>query len=282
MEVGYTRRWLQNFTVTDNRATTVADYTPFSITAPLDARLPGGGGYVVSGLYDVVPAKNAIFDNYRTYAPNYGNLYQIYNGVDVNVNARLRNGVQLQAGSNTGQRVTDYCEVRAKLPGQTGNFSTGSEVPAYSAVNPYCHFAPGITTRMTAAGSYTVPKIDVLLSGAFLSSPGVPLAANYAVPAATVAQALGRAPSGNVTNVTINLLAPRDERGERVNQLDWRIGKILRFGRQRATISADLYNALNSDAILAYNQAFIPGGTWLAPTTVLTARTTKITLQWDF
>jgi len=41
-------------------------------------------------------------------------------------------------------------------------------------------------------------------------------------------------------------------------------------------------NALNSDAILTYNQAFTPNGNWLVPTTVLTARTTKITVQWDF
>ena len=70
--------------------------------------------------------------------------------------------------------------------------------------------------------------------------------------------------------------------GERVNQLDFRVGKILRFGRQRATISADLFNALNSDAILTFNQAFTPGGNWNVPTGVLTARTTKITVQWDF
>jgi hypothetical protein len=289
LEVGYTRRWLQNFTVTDNRATTLADYTPYSIMAPLDPSLPGGGGYLVSGLFDVVPAKSGVTDNLRTYAPNYGTIYQNYNGMDINVNARLRNGLTIQAGSNTGERVTDYCDIRAKLPGQTGGFSTGSEVPAYSLVNPYCHFAPGVTTRATAAGSYTLPKVAVLLSAAFQSSPGIPLSANYAIPAATIAQTLGRVPSGNVTNVTVNLLAPGEKRGERVNQLDWRVGKVLRFGRQRATISADLYNALNSDAILNYNQAFIPvgsasnpNGQWLVPTTVLTARTTKITLQWDF
>jgi hypothetical protein len=283
VEVGYTRRWLQNFTVTDNQALTLADYTPYSVVAPLDPRLPGGGGYVVSGLYDVVPAKSGITDNYRTYAPNYGTMYQTYNGLDININARLRNGLQVQAGSNTGERVTDYCDIRAKLPGQTGTFSTGSEVPSYSLVNPYCHFAPGVATRATAAGSYTIPKIDVLLSAAFQSSPGIPLSANYTIPAATIAQTLGRAPSGNVTNVTVNLLAPAALRSERVNQLDWRVGKVLRFGRQRATISADLYNALNSDAILTFNQAYSPnGGAWLVPTGVLTARSTKITVQWDF
>jgi len=229
-----------------------------------------------------VPAKSGVTDNLRTSAVNYGSLYQTYNGVDVNVNARPRNGLQFQAGSSTGQRITDYCDIRAKLPGQTGTFSTGSEVPAYSLVNPNCHFAPGITTRATAAGSYTIPKIAVLLSGSFQSSPGIPLAANYAIPAATIAQTLGRLPSGNVVNVTVNLLNPTDLRSERVNQLDWRVGKVLKFGRQRATISADLFNALNNDAILTYNQAFIPGGTWNVPTAVLTARTTKITVQWDF
>ncbi len=112
LEVGYLRRWLQNFTVTENKLTTPADYTQFSITAPLDSRLPGGGGYTVSGLYDVIPSKAAITDNWRTYAPNYGDMYQVYNGLDVSVNARFRNGVQVQAGSNTGQRTTDYCEIR--------------------------------------------------------------------------------------------------------------------------------------------------------------------------
>ena len=52
----------------------------------------------------------------RTYAPDYGKISQVYNGLDFNINARMRNGLQLQAGPTTGQRVTDYCDVRARCP----------------------------------------------------------------------------------------------------------------------------------------------------------------------
>ena len=56
VEVGYFRRWLQNFTVNDNLVMTTANFDPFSVTAPADSRLPGGGGYVVSDLYNVTPS----------------------------------------------------------------------------------------------------------------------------------------------------------------------------------------------------------------------------------
>jgi hypothetical protein len=149
-------------------------------------------------------------------------------------------------------------------------------------VNPYCHFEPGITTRFTGAGSYTVPKIDVQLAATFQSSPAEPLRADWTVSSAIVAQTLGRPLAGAAPNVTINLLAPDQMRGARVNQVDMRFGKVLRFGGQRATISVDMFNALNADTVLTYNQAFTPGGAWLTPLTVLTARTTKVTFQYDF
>jgi hypothetical protein len=282
LEVGYTRRWLQNFTVTDNLLQAPSDFTQFSITAPSDPRLPGGGAYVVSGLYDANPNVSALADNFRTYAPDYGKISQVYNGVDININARLRNGVQLQAGTSTGQRVTDYCDVRGRLPEQTGTFSTASEVPNYGPANPYCHYAPGVTTRVTAAGTYTIPKIDVLLSGTFQSQPGIPLRADYAVPTSVAAESLGRPLSNNAQFVTVNLLEPGAIRAERDNRLDVRVGKIFRLGNQRANLSLDVYNLLNLDTVLTYNQNFIPGGNWLVPTSVLTARTAKITVQYDF
>ena len=129
VEVGYSRRWLQNFTVTDNLNVSPADFDQFHLVAPSDSRLPGGGGYSVSGLYNVKPDKFSVpVNDLRTYAPDYGTITQVYNGVDININARMRNGIQLQAGTTTGQRVTDYCDVRGLLPEQTGGFSTGSEV----------------------------------------------------------------------------------------------------------------------------------------------------------
>jgi hypothetical protein len=282
VEVSYLRRWLQNFTVTDNRAVTPSDFTEFSVTAPRDPRLPNGGGYVVSGLYNVNPDKFGFTDNYRTYAPSYGNVSQMYNGVDLSVNARLRTGLQLQAGTSTGQTVVDACEIRAKLPEQvSGGAPSAGGIP-YDPANPYCYVAPGVTTRLTAAGTYTIPKLDVQVAGTLTSSPGIPLQANWNVPSAVAALTLGRPLAGNAPNVTVNLLAPDQMTSDRVNILDFRVGKVLRYGRTRTLIALDLYNAPNLDTAITQNFTYVPGGQWLVPTQVLTARTAKITVQYDF
>ena len=70
--------------------------------------------------------------------------------------------------------------------------------------------------------------------------------------------------------------------GDRVNEVDLRLGKIIKIGRTRTTVGVDIYNLLNSAAILSYNQAFIAGGAWLAPTSDMSARFAKLSLQFDF
>jgi hypothetical protein len=75
--------------------------------------------------------------------------------------------------------------------------------------------------------------------------------------------------------------------GDRVNALDLRFAKILRFGRIRYNVGVDIINATNSDAILTYNQNYTPNPTtasqrWLAPASVLTPRFVKIGAQIDF
>jgi hypothetical protein len=43
----------------------------------------------------------------------------------------------------------------------------------------------------------------------------------------------------------------------RVTEIDLRIAKVLRFGRTRTTAGVDIYNLINSNAILTYNQTFV-------------------------
>jgi hypothetical protein len=140
----------------------------------------------------------------------------------------------------------------------------------------------GILTQFRGFSSYNIRKIDVQLAATFQSKPGAMLAANYAAPSADVAPSLGRNLSGNAPNVTVNLVAPGTLYGDRINQLDVRVAKTLRFGRARTLIAIDAYNTLNSSAVLTYNQTFVPNGPWLQPLTILTPRFLKVTAEVDF
>ena len=120
------------------------------------------------------------------------------------------------------------------------------------------------------------------MSGTWQSNPGPELAADYNVPNAVVKPSLGRDLSGGAANVTVNLVPPGTLYGDRINQLDFRVSKILKFGRTRTQIGLDVYNAMNTDVPWTYNQTFVPGGAWLAPTSVMTARFVKVGVQVDF
>ena len=78
---------------------------------------------------------------------------------------------------------------------------------------------------------------------------------------ALVSAALGRPAAVVGTTVPISLVAPGEVWGDRVNALDLRFAKILRFGRARYNVGIDIINVTNSDAILTYNQNFNPAAT---------------------
>jgi hypothetical protein len=287
LDITYIHRTFRGFTVADNLSLQPADLTPFSVVAPLDRRLPGGGGYTIGGLYDVVPAKAGQVDNFITDSGAYGEWYQHFHGVDVTAMARV-GGLTIAGGTSTGQTVADNCEARAALPELattttgTSAFGAGLMTSAVTPVSPYCHVAFGVLTQVRGLASYTVPRIDVELSTGFQSKPGALLAANYAVPNAAVVPSLGRSLSADARTVTVNLIPPGSLYGDRVNQVDVRVGKTFAARRLRTTVGVDVYNLLNSSAVLTYNNAFVPGGTWLQPMTVLTPRLFKVTgaLDW--
>jgi hypothetical protein len=264
LEVGYFWRSYGNINVTDNRAVSPADYSPFSVTAPVDPRLPDGGGRVISGLYDLNPNKVGQVDNLTTFAKNYGDQLDRWSGLDFTVNARPAPSVLLLGGFSTGRSITDNCDVVAKLD------------------NPsplYCHVEGSFITQIKLLGTYTVPKVDVQISATMQSLPGPALQANYVVPNAVVVPSLGRPLSGGAANVTVNLVEPQTMFGDRVNQLDLRLGKVLRFGRSRSVVSVDLFNMLNSNAVLVENFAY---SLWRQPQSILNPRFARFSLQLDF
>ena len=263
VEVGYHQRWFPDFTTTDNRAVTPADYQPYSIVAPADPRLPGGGSYTIGDLYDLSTAAFGRTDNYVTFADNFGGAGNYWHGVDVNVNARLGSGVVVQGGTSTGRRVTDGCNLVVDDPSRRN-----------------CHVTLPFLTDYRGLATYTVPKIDVQVAATLQSRPGPEIAATWNVPTATVQQTLGRPLSGARANVPINLLNPGQMYGNRVTQLDFRVAKILRFGKTRANIGLDIYNVANSSTTLTYNATY--GATWLRPQTFMPARFLKVTGQFNF
>mgnify|MGYP003556890887 CR=1 FL=1 len=72
---------------------------------------------------------------------------------------------------------------------------------------------------------------------------------------------------------------PFAEYGDRVNQMDLRIGKILRAGATRASLSLDVYNALNAAPVMTENPNY---ATFRRPTSVMGARFAKVSMQFDF
>src|SRR5262249_37567919 len=102
LNVAYYRTWYGGFLASDNLGTPAASYTPYCITIPLDSRLPNSG-QPLCGLYDVTPALTGQQDNLVTQATHYGNQTEVFQGVDVVMNARVARGVQAQATLSTGQ-----------------------------------------------------------------------------------------------------------------------------------------------------------------------------------
>jgi hypothetical protein len=282
VEVGYFRRWFTQFTtggtVTDNLAVSPGDLATYTVTAPSDPRLPGGGGYTVGPLYnlnpDVFGQSNLLIKSTK----DVGSDTRVFNGVDVTLNVRAARGVTFSGGTSTGKVVNDWCEIRAA-------------VPESYLLNPYCRVESPFLTSVRGLVTYTIPAIDVNLSSVFQDKPNIgtdqiaSLAANYTLTAgdeAAAAAQIGR-PLTTTGPITVNLVPPGDLYGERVRQWDLSAKKLFRLGGQRITVGADVYNVLNNNVTLAFNPVFAPATTgWQQPTAYMNPRVFRLNAEFSW
>ena len=88
-----------------------------------------------------------------------------------------------------------------------------------------------------------------------------------------------------MTTETVNLLLPGQIYGERVNNVDLRIAKIVRVKGTRANVGLDLYNLANANTPTAVEATYDPasrGERWFRPTAVLQPRFVRLNVQFDF
>ena len=281
MEAGYYRTWFGGQVVTDDAAVGPEDFDTFSITVPADPRLPGGGGYTVSGLYDLKPAAfGRAGDSLITFAEKYGKMDEHVDGFDLTFNVRPRVGVYFQGGANWERWTTDNCEVAEQLP----EILLGTPLTRIDANNnvwmpaQFCRQQSPFRTSVKFLTTYTIPRVDVQLSASFQNMQGPHIWANFTATNAIVAPSLRRNLSG-ASNIVVNIVEPGTMYGDRLNQLDLRFGKILQLGGTRVNASVDLYNALNANTITRLNQAY---ATWQRPQEILNHRFAKLVLQFTF
>jgi hypothetical protein len=292
LEVGYARRSWDNIYYTHSEGLTAAQYQAIDFPIPQHPDLPGGGGGTARYMIITQEGQNAFPNNIFTNAPAGVDDTYWWHGVDLNVNARLRNGLTLQGGTSSGKGRQEFCGVWDAYPNLRIALGTVNRVDA-------CDINESWATNFRGLGSYTIPRIDVLVSSIIRSTVGADAGggftgfasngfsqnANYIVPANVITPILGRPLANNAPNVTLNLVKQDDVYRPRINAVDFRFAKILRFGRTRATVGVDLFNAFNADTPITVNQNFNPAvtpNTWLAPTAVLSPRFTRFQLMFDF
>jgi hypothetical protein len=243
----FTRRSYRNITWTQNTLVTAADYTTFTIVNPVDNQ--------PLTLYNLNVNKRGLIDNLVTFAPD---DQRVFNGVDFVVNGRYHD-LLVYGGVTMGATHVKTCTVGTVNPNQLINCDVK---PDFTGENQY-----------KAVFSYQLPK-EFQLSGALQSTPGPRIAANYTVTSTIAGVAL------TAGTITTNLVEPGTLYGDRLNQLDLRLGRMFRTGRSRFQANVELFNVLNAAPALVLNNAY--GANWQKPQNILLGRMLKFGIQADF
>lgn len=260
---GYHRRTYDNLAVTDNLNLGVGDWTPFTITAPLDSRLPGGGGFPIT-MYTLNTSKVGVAtDNLRTFSTE---NTRVYNGVDLNVNARIGETAFLLGGVTHERSVSTTCDQR----------DNPNNLRFCDAKGPY-------RTLFKLAGSYELPYA-VQVSAFYVARPGASIAANLVVTSALAGRPIVGSTAG-ASQIAVNLIEPNTMFYDDIHQIDFRLARTFRFDRYRIQGLVDIYNLLNAGTVTSVNTNFgavAATRVWLNPQAIQTSRYVRFGAQLTF
>ena len=290
----FTRHSFGNFIASYNSGRPPSDYNTYCVTAPSGQfnglTLPNAGQQIC-GFVDLNPAYFTAPNFFQVQkASNFGDVSDVYTGYDVNLTARLPRGGMWSGGVSIGHEVTDVCGIVSQA---SSSYAAVSGVLASSSGtlggNPpstlYCHVQPPFQADIKTFASYPLPWFGLNISGTLQNRAGPQISATYQVvcslascPDQTVLSTLGRTLGLNQANDS--LIAPGTLYGKRVTQLDGRLGKAFKVQRFHINVSADVFNLLNSSAVLSLNSTL--ASAWQSPTSILQGRLLKLGTQITF
>ena len=287
-----------------------ASYQFYQLRAPVDPRLPGGGGYLLTGLLTGAVGPNGVAT--AAGGPDATTINErleyAYNGFDTNFVWRGPRGLRVNGGSSTYRTNRDDCSTFVDFDtNPTSSPLKGREGAPY---RDGCINESPFLTRINGSAAYVSPWVDVLVSTVFQSFPGVERTATMtfskndiiwnpeAAFRANLACTGGAAVFGtgclgtarNAATVNWNLLNNNELYGERITLFDVKFAKNIRFNNKRATIGVDVYNVFNSDAIEQYENTFTIDNpntatnenTWGQPDGLVSPRFVRLQVQFNW
>ena len=276
LEFIYFRTWFGNQTVTDDLRLGPEDFDQYSYTVPLHEGLPGGGGNELTGLFDVKPEK-FLEQGIDTLIVQADGFTDVYNGVQLSLNARFGDGGLLQGGFSTGQTTTNECN----HPDTPGEEFCETTVPW------------GAATQVKFTGSYPLPG-GFAVASTLQNLPGRCVSGGFFAcsfgPAIGIDlifnTTLGR-PLSDGSFVFVNgLAAPETIREDRYTVWDVRLSNTFYLGNVRFQPRFDIYNLLNSAPPFIQNAIFnnfAPnGGGYREVSEIGVGRFIKFGVQVDF
>jgi hypothetical protein len=279
-----------------NTAISAADFTPFTVYSPID-------GSPIT-YYNVSAAKVAgltqnLIDQE---APN---RTMKYSGFEYNFNARLMHGITVFGGGMTERMLTNTCDdewnpnlllycdqSKNSVPFRT-QFKIAGSIPVKYGVAVGVSFQslPGYvygTTSQYALTGVSGP------SGITTNNPPAGLGSVFFVQKSTtytasspcVAQgkcSVGQLVDPGITQASLSIpvVAPMTEYGDRINQLDLNVSKSFKFGHFNVQPKIDFFNVLNVAPVTAILSQPAGGqnvgtATYMRPSVVLNPRTFQI------
>ncbi len=287
---GYYRRDYHNLRRRDNTLQTFADYTAFTLYSPID-------GAPIT--YNNVSLAKRSAINYVDMTAG-SDRKMSFNGIEYNFNARLPRGANLFGGGMSERVIAQVCDEKANpnlllycdqtqsgIPFRT-QFKIAGSVPVVWGIQAGVSFQslPGYRYGTGAlsqdAGIVAGPTGQP--SAALLNTPNGAgsvwlITPTTAYNAASPCVAQGKCTAGQlvdpgmtVASLSVPLVAPNTEFGDRINQLDFNVTKTIKFGRASIQPKFDLFNALNVSPVYAIRGLNFGTTSYMQPSSILVGR----------